>query len=295
MLPVTFAASTGVAAPLLLISLAAAAEAQPLPARPSTPERFVGAARHFELQSRAVGLSLDRAIAWGLEYNIGLLVAGTLSKEARAGRLEQLSQLLPSVDPSLRESRQRTNLRAFGISFPMFPATDDVSNFDARVSVSAPLIDLHALSNARAADQLASAAEWDARDARETVVLASASAYLQAVSAEAALASAEADVTTARALYDLASDRQRSGVSPEIDTLRSQVEMQSRQQAATAARNTRDKQRVALLRVIGLPVAQAAVLSYADAFWLLAIACVTIAPLVFVAKRPRHAQTAMEH
>ena len=120
-------------------------------------------------------------------------------------------------------------------------------------------MDLHALANARASAQDVSASEWNARDARETVVLAIATMYLQTVSGEAAAASAEADLSTATALYELARDRERAGVSPNIDTLRALVEMQSRQQALTQVRNALDRQRIALLRMVGLPLAQSIV------------------------------------
>lgn len=224
-------------------------------------QRFEGAIRHTQPDSQAIDLSLDRAIALGLQYNVGLLVAGKLSDQARAARLEQLSRLLPTVDGSLRASQQKSNLEAFGISGPTVPRSVEVSNYDARVSASAPLIDLHALSTMRAATASASATEWDARDAREAVVLAVATAYLQTVSAEAALTAAQADLTTAQSLYDLARDRERSGVSPEIDTLRAQVEMQTQQQAVTEVRTAFDKQRIALLRIVGLPLTQAVALS----------------------------------
>ena len=220
-------------------------------------QQMTGATRHGELRSEAVPLSLDEAIQEGLRYNVGLFISGKITDEARATRLEQLSALLPRIDASLRESRQKTNLQALGISFPLIPPTVTVSNFDARVSVSAPLLDLHAASNARASAQAVTATEWTERNARETVVLAIASIYLQTVSAEAAVASAEADAMTAQALYELARDRERSGVSPNIDTLRAQVEMQGRRQALTQARNTLDKQRIALLRIVGLPLGQA--------------------------------------
>src|SRR5205823_7899223 len=93
------------------------------------PDRFPGAVRHAEIQPQTVDLSLEEAIALGLKHNIGLLVAGKLSDQARAARVEQLSQLLPKLDASLRESRQKTNLAALGISFPMVPPTVEVSNF----------------------------------------------------------------------------------------------------------------------------------------------------------------------
>jgi outer membrane protein TolC len=240
----------------------AARQQSPSPsAAPSPPISFAGATRHGDERQALLPLSLSDAITRGLEYNVGLFLTGKLSDQARAARLQQLSNLLPTLDATLRESRQKTNLQALGINFPGVPQAVEFPNFDARVSVTAPLLDLHALSNARAASQSVAAADWDTRNARESVVLAIASAYLQAVSAAAAKASADADLATAQALFEIAGDRERSGVSPNIDTLRAEVEMHGRQQAVTRAQNTLDKQRVALLRIVGLPLGQAIALT----------------------------------
>jgi len=57
-------------------------------------------------------------------------------------------------------------------------------------------------------------------------------------------------VKTAQALYDRAVDQQKAGVSPAIDTLRAQVELQSRQQQLIVARNDFAKQKLALSRII---------------------------------------------
>jgi outer membrane protein TolC len=223
---------------------------------PNIPQRFLGATRRGDLSSTSVPLSLDEALARGLQNNTGLLVAGTFSDQARAARLTQLSDLLPKIDGTSHASRQKINFRALGITLPAAPSTVEVTNLDARVFASVPLLDLHALSNARAAAESATAAEWDVKDARETVVLAVISTYLGVLTSEAAVATAEADLRSAQVLFDLATDRERVGLVPNIDTLRARVEVQTRQQALTTAHNALDKQRVALLRIVGLPLAQ---------------------------------------
>ncbi|HEX4346786.1 MAG TPA: TolC family protein [Vicinamibacterales bacterium] len=211
---------------------------------------------HGQLQSAALPLTLDEAIRRGVEFNTALLISGAITDQARAARLQQLSALLPKIDGSLRESRQKTNLLALGIGFPGVPPTVEVPNFDARVSVSASLFDLHAAASADAAAHAASAAGWDARDARETIVLAVATTYLQVLSAQATLESANSDRETAQALFDQAIDREKSGLVPHIDTLRASVQLREREQAVTQAQSTLDKQRIALLRIVGLPLQQ---------------------------------------
>jgi outer membrane protein TolC len=88
------------------------------------------------------------------------------------------------------------------------------------------------------------------------VVLAVGSQYLQVISNMARVEAAESEVKTAQALYQQATDLQKAGVSARIDPLRSQVELQSRQQQLIVAQNDFDKSKLTLIRIIGLPVAQ---------------------------------------
>jgi outer membrane protein TolC len=67
---------------------------------------------------------------------------------------------------------------------------------------------------------------------------------------------AEADLKSAEALYQLAKDRETSGLNPEVDTLRAEVELQSRQESVIEATNTLAKQRIVLLRLLGLDIHQ---------------------------------------
>jgi outer membrane protein TolC len=223
---------------------------------------LLGALSQGELSPTPVELSLQAAIDLALKYNVGLLLNSKTTDQARATRLEVFSHRLPQVAATLREGRQRTNLEALGISIPgVLPTAVSVSNFDARVSVTAPIVDLQTRSTDRAAGATVKAVEWDYRSAREAVTLTTVSAYLQTVSAEASLTAAQADLETAQSLYQVARDRERAGVGPNIDTLRSQVEMEQRHLAVIEAQNSLDKQRVALLRIVGLRLQQQVVLS----------------------------------
>jgi outer membrane protein TolC len=232
---------------------AQAAKSAPLPAGSGA---FQGAVPRGDLSPQPLALSFESAIERGLNYNLGLLLSDKATDQARAARLQQLSELLPQATASARETAQTTNLRALGISFADLPKTIGVANTDIRASVSAPLVDLHARSRLRAAAATVTAAEWDYRDARETVVLAIASAYLQTISAESAVASTQADLQSAQELSRVANARVEAGTSPALDGLRARVEMQTREQAVTQAQNVLDKQRLALLRILGLPLGQ---------------------------------------
>ena len=81
------------------------------------------------------------------------------------------------------------------------------------------------------------AAEYTYKDARDLVVLAVGYTYLQAIADEARIDYGQAQVETAKALYDQANDQVNAGTSPDIDGLRAKVELQTRQQQLIQAKN----------------------------------------------------------
>jgi outer membrane protein TolC len=93
------------------------------------------------------------------------------------------------------------------------------------------------------------------------VVLAVGNGYLMAIATAARIETTDAQVKNAQALYGKATDQLKAGLSPAIDTLRSQVELQTRQQQLIAARNDFAKQKLSLARIIGLPPGQEFVLT----------------------------------
>jgi outer membrane protein TolC len=205
-------------------------------------------------------LSLRDAIDRGLKQNLGLLLSNADIRSARGQRWEQLSALLPHVTAAPYVDESQINLRELGLSFTFpgvnIPSSVRFSYFDARVSVDQSLFNWKSINNMRAASQSLKSAEYSYKDARDLVVLAVGFTYLQAIADEARIETAEAQVKTAQALYDQATDRVNAGTSPAIDALRAKVELQTRQQQLIQAKNNFAIQKLTVARVIGLAPGQ---------------------------------------
>jgi outer membrane protein TolC len=206
----------------------------------------------------AMTLSLQDAIDRGLKNNLGLLVSGTATRQAHAERVRALSALLPVVTGGVSTTSEQLDLASFGFHFPAVPAVVGPFHYtDARASASQSVFDFTSIRNRRSAIQNEQAAQLSVQDARDLVVQAVATAYLQIISDQARIDATRAQVTTAQALYERARDQHRAGVSPGIDELRAQVEWKTQQQQLIAQENQLAKDKLALGRVIGLPPAQA--------------------------------------
>jgi outer membrane protein TolC len=205
-------------------------------------------------------LSLQGAIDRGLRQNLGVMLSNADVRTARGQRWEQLSALLPHVNAAPYVTASQINLGELGLSsFGGLQIPSSVGPFsylDARLAVTQTLFDWKAISAARAARQSLKSAEYSYKDARDLVVLAVGYTYLQAIADEARIETAEAQVKTAQALYDQASDQVNAGTSPAIDGLRAKVELQTRQQQLIQAQNTFAIQKLTLARVIGLSPGQ---------------------------------------
>lgn len=206
-------------------------------------------------------LSLQDAIDRGLKQNLGLLLSTSDVGVARGQRWQQLSALLPHVNLQPYADVSQVNLAEFGFTFH-FPGINiptvvgPFAYFDARAYLTQSLLDLKSLSNTRAASQRIQSAQYTYRDARDLVVLTVGYAYVQAVADEAQIESVQAQVNTAQALYNQASDQVKAGTSPAIDALRANVELQTRQQQLIQAKNNFAIQKLSLARTIGLAAGQ---------------------------------------
>jgi outer membrane protein TolC len=210
--------------------------------------------------SGVLAISLPDAIERGLKQNLGALLSNADIRSARGQRWEQLSALLPhaTVGPYVADSE--VNLAEVGLtSLPgvNVPASiGPFSYFDARLAVTQSLFDWKSINAARASGHSLKTAEYSYKDARDLVVLAVGYTYLQAIADEARIETAQAQVKTAQALYDQASDQVTAGTSPAIDALRAKVELQTRQQQLIQARNNFAIQKLTVARVIGLAPGQ---------------------------------------
>ena len=208
-----------------------------------------------------IPLSLQEAIDRGLKQNLGLLLSNTDIRSARGQRWEQLSALLPHASVSPYVAMSKINLGELGLtSLPgvtnIPAAVGPFSYFDSRATVTQSVFDWKSINATRAASQSVKSAEYSYKDARDLVVLAVGFVYLQAIADEARVETSEAQVKTAQALFDQATDQVNSGTSPAIDGLRAKVELQTRQQQLIQARNDLAIQKLTVARVIGLAPGQ---------------------------------------
>jgi outer membrane protein TolC len=207
-----------------------------------------------------IPLSLQEAIDRGLKQNLGLLLSNTDIRSARGQRWEQLSALLPHATLSPYVAASKINLNELGLTslgaITVPTSVGPFSYFDSRATVTQSVFDWKSINATRAATQSVKSAEYSYKDARDLVVLAVGFVYLQAIADEARVETSQAQVKTAQALFDQASDQVNSGTSPAIDGLRAKVELQTRQQQLIQARNDLAIQKLTVGRVIGLAPGQ---------------------------------------
>jgi outer membrane protein TolC len=250
----------------LLFSVTSAAQSSaPTPSisLPGSQSPFTGSEAEAKATPQVLQLSLQDAIDRGLRNNLGLLLSGDQTITARGEKWKELSNLLPNLSAQVQEDVQTLSLTALGLKgsllhspTPLPRVIGPFNYFDARASVTQSLFNFSNLEKERAASESLKSAQYTFKDARELVVLAVGNAYLLAIATAARIETTEAQVNNSQALYNKAADQQKAGLSPAIDTLRSQVELQTRQQQLIAARNDFAKQKLSLARVIGLPPGQ---------------------------------------
>jgi outer membrane protein TolC len=233
---------------------------------PGSQSPFQGSAPESNATSEVLRIDFNDAIDRGLRNNLGLLLAGDQAQAARGERWKQLADLLPNIGARAQEAVQTESLAALGLKPSVFHAPlprvlGPFNYFDLRASLSQSLFSLRSWDNERAASERLKIAQFNIKDARELVVLAVGNSYLESIAAAARVDTAEAQVKSAQALYEKASDQQKAGLTPAIDALRSQVELQTRQQQLILARNQLAKSNLSVARIIGLPLGQEFVLT----------------------------------
>lgn len=228
----------------------------PVPVGP-TSGSFQGSVPQGKSTGQTIGLSLDDAIQRGLKANLGLILSGTQTAAARAQRLSELQSLLPGIDFNGKEAVQQVNLAAEGFRFSGFPTVIGPFGYmDIRAYLNWSVVNVPSIRNYLAARHNFNGAQLSAQDARDMVVLTVGNAYLLVLADQSSVTSTEAQVATAKVSLDQADASHEAGTAPLLDVLRARVDYQSLQQQLIAQRNSLEKDKLALARTIGLPVAQ---------------------------------------
>jgi outer membrane protein TolC len=219
---------------------------------------FLGGIPSGKLSAAPVTLSLKDAVTLGLEQNLGGVLATDVVTDARGQRWQALSELLPNIVTDTGFGVHQIDLKAaIGLSIPgVHPILGPFGYFDSRAYLTQSVFDWISIERARSSQAELKSAEFSAKDAREVVVLVIVSNYLLVIADESEVESATSQRDTAKALFQQATDQKTAGLASAVDVLRSQVELQSREQKVIVAQNNLAKQKLVLARAIGLPLGQ---------------------------------------
>jgi len=219
---------------------------------------YSGSTSSFSNRPFSGKLSLREAIQRGLEYNLGAVGLAQAVRQAHGQTRVARSALLPNITGDLAETVQQTDLAAegFRFKFPGFAIPSVVgpfNYFDLRGRLSQTVVDLTAWKNYKSANETLHADQLSSQDSRDLVVLAVGGAFLEVLADKARVQSALAQLDTANALYQQASQQRDVGIVAKVDVDRSQVQALTQQQRVTSFQNDLAKQKINLARMTGLP------------------------------------------
>jgi outer membrane protein TolC len=219
---------------------------------------YLGGTPAGKLSATPVELSLEDAVTLGLKQNLGGVLATDAVIDARGAKWQALSELLPNVVTNSGFGVHQINVKAeLGITIPKEPTVlGPFGYFDSRAYLTQSVFDWSSIERARSSQAQLKSAEFSSNDARELVVLVIVSNYLLVTADQSEVDSAASQRDTAKALFQQASDQKTAGVASAVDVLRSQVQLQSREQKLISAQNDLAKQKLVLARAIGLPLGQ---------------------------------------
>jgi outer membrane protein TolC len=222
-----------------------------------TQDTYHGSVVTGKATGEVLDLSLDDAIQRGPRHNLRLILQTPAVKNANGQRREELQSLLPTVNATTSIEVQQINLAAFGIKAPgLNPIVGPFQIVDFRAFLTTNLVNVSALKNYIAAKHNFEGAKLTAEDARDLVVLTVGNAYLLCIADAARIEAVTSQLATSKISLDQAVANHDAGTSPRLDVLRAQVDYQNQQQSLISAKNSLEKDKLALARTIGLPLDQ---------------------------------------
>jgi outer membrane protein TolC len=219
---------------------------------------YLGGVPTGQASPTALSLSLEDAVARGLRQNLGGLLSTDAVSGARGERWLALSALLPNLTTATSLGVHQNDLKAaIGITVPGHPPIiGPFGVFDTRAYLDQSLFNWESIERARSSAAQLKSAQYSYKNARELIVLVVVSNYLLVIADQSQVESALAQRDTAKTLLDQTTDQKKAGLAAAVDVLRSDVELQAREQRLIVARNNLAKQKLVLARAIGLPAGQ---------------------------------------
>jgi outer membrane protein TolC len=219
---------------------------------------YLGGVPSGERSATPVRLSLQDAVSRGLRQNLGGFLASDSVRDANGQKWLALSELLPNVTTGTGFGARQIDLKAqFGLNIPGVPKViGPFGYFDSRAFLNQTIFDWGSIEGGRSSQAQLKSAEYGYKNARELVVTVIVSNYLLLIADQSEVESARSQRDTAKVLFQQTSDQHTAGLAAAVDVLRSQVELQSREQKLIVAKNNLEKQKLVLARAIGLPLGQ---------------------------------------
>jgi outer membrane protein TolC len=220
---------------------------------------YLGGVPTGSATSTPLQLSLEDAVARGLRQNLGGLISSDTVSGAQGERWQALSALLPNLTTATSFGVRQVDVRAtIGIdSVPGHPPViGPFGVFDTRAYLDQSIFNWQSIEQARSSTAQVKSAQYSYKNARELVVVVVVSNYLLVIADQSQVESAVSQRDTAKALFDQTTDQKKAGLAAAVDVLRSDVELQAREQRLIVARNNLEKQKRVLARAIGLPAGQ---------------------------------------
>jgi len=224
----------------------------------STQGAYAGSVPAGQNIGAVLPLRLSYALELALKNNLGAISETQAVEQAEGLRQVARGALLPNVDSVVSETVEQLNLRTLGVETSAFPAVVGPFNFfDARAArLNQAVLDFVRWANLRAATHTVDAARLASMNARDLVALAVAGSYLEIIATNARIVAARAQVRSSDAIYKQAVDRLKEGLDARIDTTRAQVQLQIDQLRLRSMVAERDREKLRLARLIGLPLGQ---------------------------------------
>lgn len=206
----------------------------------------------YQADAQSVSLSLDQAVAMALQHDWTLKRAEEQRRTVHGEKLSARAQLLPSITPNASETFSGSNVqRREGVS-------GGTATMNPRhavgVSVSQPIWNGSMWVQQDRYKLREQYVEEDIRLTRQQLIAAVQTAYYEILYQNELVDIAEEQVSLAKELLDKTQKRFEADDVPELDVLRSKVEVQTKEADLISTRNDLVNARAVLLRRIGLPL-----------------------------------------
>ncbi len=216
-------------------------------------------------------LSLDDAISIGLERNIRLRYDVANQKYVRGLTLSVINVLLPNLKLTATSEAQEIDLAAMGFKPSVLagftktglipagfsiPLIVKINTTQANLGLNQTFFNLTDFELFRGTTNETNVVDLTLLNDRGEVIYTIGGQYLAVLADQANVTNTQAQVVSAKTLFDQAKAKQDAGVGVNLDTLRAQVEYQQRQQDELAAENRQAKDTIQLARILGLPANQ---------------------------------------